>query len=233
MHNMNAWRSFKKTSKANSKLDNIKIRYLYHPLGCEYPEDFKQLLISLQDKFGGTRSTPLVAAGSDGLIEFSFVLKLNLTIIIAPFIAKFLDGLLNGDELKRVGEDYRRRALKWFSQTEKEVAELIRETENLLIAYPNALVCKGLGTKIPIIIEVDEDLSKIKIFVEFDAELPEEAIRSLSLSISNAVSFIVGNKAMAGIEKLEMKFDYFSNEWFLQSITAIEIPKIHSSLSNS
>jgi hypothetical protein len=232
MYKLNVWKNFKKTSKVDSKLENIQIKYLYFPQGCEHPEELKGLLVSLQNKFSGTRTVPIMGAGADGFVEFSLTLKLNLSIIVAPFIAKFLDGLLNGDGLKQVGENYRKIFLRWFSKTEAEIMEIITEIENLLEAYPNVLVRKGSNTSIPIVIEVKQDRIKIKILIEYKPDLPKKAIEILPLSISNAVCFFARNETKADTNEINMEFDFDSNKWILKSITITEIPEIHLMLSD-
>ncbi|MDI6759729.1 MAG: hypothetical protein QMD05_02765 [Candidatus Brocadiaceae bacterium] len=89
---------------------------------CEY----KNLLGVLEREFGGTREPYLLKAGAIDLVTFfEIVLSFTVSLTIKPVISKYLEGFLNTDKVKQLGEEHRKIITDWFLRLESDVSKLI------------------------------------------------------------------------------------------------------------
>ncbi|MBW4439642.1 MAG: hypothetical protein KME10_00125 [Plectolyngbya sp. WJT66-NPBG17] len=116
MTSSNSWKGFNRWSKAESKLETISLRYSYDLLDPDYPSDVKHFLLSLEDKLGGNRYPIIRGSSSNFLSPVTPAIGLAISFVVAPFIRKYLDGLLKGDALKELGESHREEVASWFSK---------------------------------------------------------------------------------------------------------------------
>ncbi len=161
MRSSSSWEGFNRPSKAESKLETVSLFYGYDLLDPDFPDDVKHFLLSLEDKLGGTRAPIIRGSGSNFLSPVTPAIGLAVSFVVAPFVRKYLDGLLKGDALKELGESHREEVASWFFKLEKELATIVAVTNDLLKDYPNAVVCRHQRTDL--ILEVDLDSSKLSI----------------------------------------------------------------------
>jgi hypothetical protein len=216
MRSSSSWES---VSKVESKLETISLFYSYD--NHDFPDDVKYFLLSLEDKFGGTRGPIIQGSGSDFLSPVTPVIELAVSFVVVPFIKKYLDGFLNGDALKELGESHREEVASWFFKLEKELTTIVSVTNDLLKDYPNAVVCRHQKTDL--ILEVDLGSNKLSLaLTRYDCD---EARAMIPGSIVKAVKHIVENEVEESLGNFSLQYDYEAKEWCMHVTRLIKLSK--------
>ncbi|MBO1059101.1 MAG: hypothetical protein HEQ27_22380 [Dolichospermum sp. JUN01] len=67
MKSSGSWEGFNRPNKVESKLQTISLLYSYDLLDPDSPDEVKYFLLSLEEKFGGTRYPIIRGSGSNFL----------------------------------------------------------------------------------------------------------------------------------------------------------------------
>jgi len=173
----------------------------------------------LEDKFGGKRCPVISGSGSQFLPPVTPAIEIVVSFVAIPFIRKYLDGVLNGEALKELGEKHRETISSWFSKLENELETVVTVTNDLLKDYPKAVVCRRQETDF--ILEVDLDTKKLRAVLNKNHST--EARVKLPGSIVKAVRYIVENQTDQYLEEFKLHFDFQSKEWDLYATTPIKL----------
>jgi hypothetical protein len=214
-----SWEGFNRVSKAESKLETISLLYGYDLCYADFPDDVKHFLLSLEDRLGGTRAPIIQGSGSNFLSLVTPAIELAVSFVVAPFIRKYLDGLLDADALKELGESHREGFTSWFFNLEKELSTIVAVSNDLLKEYPNAVVCRHQKTDL--LLKVDLGSNKLRIALNrYDGD---EAIAKIPDSIVKAVKHIIQNKVEGSLGDFSLQYDYEAKEWCMNVTTLIKL----------
>lgn len=219
MKNSGSWEEFDLSSRVDSKLETISLSYIYDLLVPDFPDDVKHFLLSLEDKLGGARYSVIRGSGSDFLSPVTPAIGLVVSLVAAPFIRKYLDGLLNGDALKNLGETHHEGIALWFSKLEKEFATIVEVTNDLLKDYPDAVVCRRQKTDLVLRV----DLGSNKLSVALNRGHSNEARAKIPSSIVRAVKYIVENPVGENLGDFTLRYDSLAQEWRMHVTTLIKL----------
>ena len=219
MRSSSSWEEFNRPSKAESKLETISLFYSYDLLDPDFPDDVKHFLLSLEDRLGGTRCPIIRGSGSNFLSQVTPAIGLAVSFVVAPFIRKYLDGLLKGDALKELGESHREEVASWFFKLEKELAIIVAVTNDLLKDYPNAVVCRHQKTDL--ILKVD--LGSNQLSVALSRYHSDEVRAMIPASIVKAVKYIIENSVEKNLGDFSLQYDSQSKEWCMHVTTLIKL----------
>ncbi|WP_250121358.1 hypothetical protein [Chroococcidiopsis sp. CCMEE 29] len=176
-------------------------------------------MLSLEDRLGGTRCPIIRGSGSNFLSPVTPAIGLAVSIVVAPFIRKYLDGLLKGDALKELGESHREEVASWFFKLEKELATIVAVTNDLLKDYPNAVVCHHQKTDLTL----EVDLGSNKLSVTLNRYHSDEARAMIPGSIVKAVKYIAENQVEGSLGDFSLQYDSQSKEWCMHVTKLIKL----------
>ncbi|MBD2081394.1 hypothetical protein [Leptolyngbya sp. FACHB-17] len=219
MKSSSSWEGFNRPSRAESKLETISLLYSYDLLDPDFPDEVKHFLLSLEEKLGGTRCPIVRGSGSNFLSPVTPAIGLVVSFVIAPFIRKYLDGLLNGDALKEIGESHREEIASWFFKLEKELTTIVAVTNGLLKDYPHAVVCRHQKTDL--ILKVD--LGNNQLSIALNKYHSDEARAMIPSSIVKAVKYIVENQLKGSLGDFSLQYNFQSKEWCMHVTTLIKL----------
>lgn len=117
-------------------MEPFQINFVYQQSG---EKDLEAFLSELQDEVGGERNPYSSRKGAIDLVTF---LSIVATFVIVPTlqsaVQKYLEGLLDFDGLKDLGEAHRKQIFIWFQRIGNEVLRLVRavQEKQLLIRKP-------------------------------------------------------------------------------------------------
>jgi hypothetical protein len=221
MKSSGSWEGFNRPNKVESKLQTISLLYSYDLLDPDSPDEVKYFLLSLEEKFGGTRYPIIRGSGSNFLSPVTPAIGLVISFVVAPFIRKYLDGLLNGDALKELGESHNQEITSWFFKLEKELVTIVAVTNDLLKDYPNAVVCRHQETDL--ILKVD--LGHNKLSISLNKYHSYEARAMIPGSIVKAVKYIVENQVEGSLGDFSLQYNSQSKEWCMHVTKLIKLPE--------
>lgn len=219
MKSSNSWEGFNRPSGVESKLETVSLLYSYDLLDPDSPDDVKHFLLSLEDKFGGTRCPIIRGSGGDFLTPVTPAIELVVSFVVVPFIRKYLDGLLNGDALKEVGKSHREEVASWFLKLEKELATIVTVTNDLLKDYPNAVVCRQQKTDLVLKVDLGSD----ELSLALNRYHSDEARAMIPGSIVKAVKYIVENQIEGNLGDFSLQYNFQSKDWCMHVTTLIKL----------
>jgi len=219
MKSSKSWDEFNRPDGGESNLKTISLLYFYDLLAPDFPDDVDDFLLALEDKLGGTNAskTPSGSGGSSHLLDPSVWLLASF--VVVPLIKKYLDGLLNGDALKGLGEGHRKEIESWFLKLEKDLGTIVLVTNDLLKDYPNAVVCRQQKTDL--VLRVDLGCNKLNITLNKNHS--DESRAMIPGSIVKAVKHIVEDQTEGNLGDFSLQYDPRSKEWCMYVTTLIKL----------
>lgn len=221
MKSSNSWQGFDIRNRVNSKLETISLLYSYNLIDSDFPDEVKYFLLSLEEKLGGNRYPIVSGRGDNFLSPVTPAIGLAVSFVVAPFIRKYLDGLLNGDALKEAGISHREEIASWFPKLEKDLATIIAITNDLLKDYPNAIVCRRQKTELMLKV----DLGSNQLRVALSRYHSDEVRAMIPGNIVKAVKYIVENQLEENLGDFRLQYNYQSKEWCMHVTSLVKLPE--------
>lgn len=103
--------------------NNSWVSYSYH-IGDE--PDLEGLIALLENEVGGERHPYGARFGAIDLVTFfEIVIPFTAGVSLTPVLKKYFEGLLNADDIKKLGEKHRQEIIGWFKNVEANIKSLL------------------------------------------------------------------------------------------------------------
>jgi hypothetical protein len=210
MYNFSLKSGFELVKSSETKLSTISLNYGFND--SDYPNELKELLVSLEREFGGTYAP--VVRGSGGLSGdfMGPVLTISVSFIAAPLAKKYFDGLLDGDSAKDLGIKHREEIEKWLESSKEQLYSVISKTINFLKRYPNSLIYKQRQTDLEFTLVLKGKRSKIILMQNLETDRLEE----LPEKIDKFMTYILNNDSSQRNESIKLIFNSETGNWTIE-----------------
>ncbi|URD51261.1 hypothetical protein [Chroococcidiopsis sp. CCNUC1] len=198
-------------------MEFLQIEYVYQH---SEEQDLEAFLTELQNEVGGERSPYYSRGGAIDLVAFFGVV---VAFVIAPTLQsaaqKYLEGLLNLDELKNLGEGHRKQIFRWFQEIETRVYRLIRtiQAKQFLISRTFTFQQKEEA----LVLEVPTKFGTIYVVLNHKHISPT-LLENLPRGIVAAIRYLHENSLLEEGIAFQLYFDVASQEWVYLFAPSIE-----------
>ena len=189
-------------------MEPIQIDFVYQQ---SEEEDLENFLSELQDEVGGERNPYSSRRGAICLVTF---LSIVATFIIVPTVQsavqKYLEGLLNFDGLKDLGEAHRKQVAIWFQKIGNEVRRLVRSVQENQFLIRKRFTFQQKEEALAL--EIPTKFGSIYIVLNHEYTSPT-LLENLPKAVVAAIRYLHEHPPLEESIVFQLYFDTSSQEW--------------------
>jgi len=189
-------------------MNPLHIKYVYQ---SSEEKDLEDFLTVLQYKLGGERSPYSSRRGGIDLVAF---FGMVVAFVIAPTlqsaVQKYLEGLLNFDELTNIGKGNRKVIFRWFNQIETGACELIKTIQEQQFLINKSFTFQQKEEALAL--EIPTGFGTLYVVLNHSNIYPT-LLENLPIGIVAAIRYIHENSWLEKTIVFQLYFDVASQEW--------------------